>query len=146
MGAENTRESIWDAMKRRRPMPRAARGCSCVLRRFRPRPAGCELARPAIAGWARRACRWGRPQGRAEGQGTDLPRRRAEGSLGGNLDRIQIVKGWLDKSGKPQEKIYDVVWSDPGKRKVDAKGKLTPVGNTVDVATRRGRTRSARRS
>jgi hypothetical protein len=55
--------------------------------------------------------------------------------LGGNLDRIQIVKGWLGKDGKPQERIHDVVWSAPDKRRHDAKGRLTPVGNTVDVAT-----------
>ena len=54
--------------------------------------------------------------------------------IGGNLDRIQIIKGWLDKSGKPQEKIFDVVWSDPARRKIGADGKLPPVGNTVDVA------------
>ena len=52
----------------------------------------------------------------------------------GNLDRIQIIKGWLDKSGKPQEKIYDVVWGDADRRRI-VNGKLTPVGNTVDVAT-----------
>ena len=51
----------------------------------------------------------------------------------GNLDRIQIVKGWLDKGGKRQEKIYNVVWS--GERTLDAEGKLPPVGNTVDVET-----------
>ncbi len=51
--------------------------------------------------------------------------------IGANLDRIQIVKGWLDKDGKTQEKVYDVVWS--GDRKPDAKGKLSPVGNTVDA-------------
>ena len=50
----------------------------------------------------------------------------------GNLDRIQIVKGWLDKDGKTQEKVYDVVWS--GDRKPGADGKLPPVGNTVNVA------------
>ncbi len=50
----------------------------------------------------------------------------------GNLDRIQIVKGWMDKAGETQEKVYDVVWS--GDRKPDAKGKLPAVGNTVDVA------------
>ena len=50
----------------------------------------------------------------------------------GNLDRIQIVKGWLDKDGKAQEKVYDVVWS--GDRKPDVNGKVPPVGNTVDVA------------
>lgn len=49
----------------------------------------------------------------------------------GNLDRIQIVKGWLDGEGRPQEKVYDVVWS--GERKPNAAGKLPPVGNTVNV-------------
>jgi hypothetical protein len=51
---------------------------------------------------------------------------------GANLDRIQIVKGWVDASGKAQEKIYDVVWS--GNRKPGKNGKLPPVGDTVDVA------------
>ena len=51
--------------------------------------------------------------------------------MGGNLDRIQIVKGWLGADGKAQEKVYDVVWSDD--RKPDAKGKLPAVGNTVVV-------------
>jgi hypothetical protein len=49
----------------------------------------------------------------------------------GNLDRIQIVKGWLDSKGNTHEKVYDVVWS--GDRKPNAKGKLPAVGNTVDV-------------
>jgi hypothetical protein len=52
--------------------------------------------------------------------------------LGANLDRYQIVKGWLDKDGKVHEKVYDVVWS--GDRKPGADGKLPAVGNTVDVA------------
>ena len=51
---------------------------------------------------------------------------------GANLDRIQIVKGWLDADGKTHEKVYDVVWA--GDRKPDSKGKLPPVGDTVDVA------------
>jgi hypothetical protein len=51
--------------------------------------------------------------------------------IGANLDRVQIVKGWLDKDGKTHEKVYDVAWSDG--RKLDSKGKLPPVGNTVDV-------------
>jgi hypothetical protein len=50
---------------------------------------------------------------------------------GANLDRIQIVKGWLDKRGELQEKVYDVAWSDD--RKAGRDGKLPPVGNTVDV-------------
>ncbi|MGB6849141.1 MAG: DUF3604 domain-containing protein [Thermoanaerobaculia bacterium] len=51
----------------------------------------------------------------------------------GNLDRIQIVKGWANPAtGFPEEKIYEVAWSD--NRKLDPKtGKLPPVGNTVDI-------------
>ncbi len=52
--------------------------------------------------------------------------------IGGNLDRIQIVKGWVDGKGARQEKLYDVVWS--GDRKPDANGKLPAVGTTVDIA------------
>ena len=51
--------------------------------------------------------------------------------IGANLDRIQIIKGWLDPKGETHEKVYDVVWS--GDRKPDAKGKLPSVGDTVDV-------------
>jgi hypothetical protein len=51
----------------------------------------------------------------------------------GNLDRVQVVKGWLDGAGQAHERIYDVVWS--GNRRRDAAGKLPPVGNTVDVST-----------
>jgi hypothetical protein len=53
--------------------------------------------------------------------------------IGANLDRIQVVKGWLDKDGKTHEKVYDVVWS--GDRRFDSKGKLPRVGNTVDLDT-----------
>ena len=52
---------------------------------------------------------------------------------GANLDRIQIIKGWIDAEGEPQERIIDVVWS--GDRKPGADGKLPPVGNTVDLKT-----------
>ena len=51
--------------------------------------------------------------------------------ISGNLDRIQIVKGWLE-DGERREQVYDVVWS--GNRQPDASGQLPPVGNTVDVA------------
>ena len=54
-------------------------------------------------------------------------------AFGGNLDRIQIIKGWLDSRGNTHEKVYDVVWS--GDRAPGANGKLPPVGNTVNAAT-----------
>lgn len=53
--------------------------------------------------------------------------------LGENLDRVQVVKGWLDESGEPQEKIYNVAWSSG--RNIDANGKLTPIADVVDRTT-----------
>ena len=52
--------------------------------------------------------------------------------VGANLDRLQVIKGWLDKSGNAQEKVFDAVWS--GDRKPGADGKLPPVGDTVDIS------------
>ena len=52
---------------------------------------------------------------------------------GANLDRIQIVKGWLDDDGELHEKVYDVAWA--GDRKRGRDGKLPAVGNTVDLKT-----------
>ncbi len=53
--------------------------------------------------------------------------------LGANLDRIQVIKGWLDTEGNPQEKVFNVALSD--ERSVGAGGKVKAVGNTVDPAT-----------
>ncbi len=52
---------------------------------------------------------------------------------GANLDRVQIVKGWLNADGTTDEKVYDVAWS--GERSLDENGKLPAVGNTVNVET-----------
>lgn len=57
----------------------------------------------------------------------------AKDPVGGNLDRVQIVKGWLDSTGAQQEKVYDIAWA--GERTVQADGKLPAVGNTVDLKT-----------
>jgi hypothetical protein len=54
--------------------------------------------------------------------------------IGANLDRVQIVKGWVDANGKAQERVFDVVWSDMENRKAVG-GKVPAVGDTVDVAT-----------
>jgi len=51
---------------------------------------------------------------------------------GANLDRIQVIKGWLDDDGVTQEKVYDVAWS--GGRKKSRNGKLPAVGDTVDLS------------
>lgn len=86
-----------------------------------------DFHRIATAGYAK-----GVPMGRT------LPRRSGEtaptfllGALkdpeSGRLDRIQIIKGWLDSAGVTHEKIYDVAWGNAHRRKIDANGRLTPV-------------------
>ena len=54
--------------------------------------------------------------------------------MSGNLDRVQIVKGWLNADGSTAEKVYDVIWSDMDERPVGDDGKVPAVGNTVDVS------------
>jgi len=52
--------------------------------------------------------------------------------IGGNLDRVQMVKGWLDSEGELHEKVYDIAWSD-NRIQDPATGKIPPVGNTVNI-------------
>jgi hypothetical protein len=130
---ENTREAIFDAMKRRETY--ATTGPRMVVRFF-----GGGISRPPTPTIACR--RELATQRRADGwrfeqcpirKITNLPRRGIEGPIGANLDRIQVIKGWLGKNGQTQERIYDVAVS--GGRKIDADGRSrTPVGSTVDVA------------
>ena len=66
-----------------------------------------------------------------EGAAPQFLVRAVKDPLNANLDRVQIIKGWVDTSGVAQEKIYDIAWSDD--RVVGADGKLPAVGNTVDI-------------
>jgi len=53
--------------------------------------------------------------------------------IGGNLDRLQMIKGWRDSKGEVHEKVYNIVWGDAERRLVGADGKVPRVGNTVNV-------------
>ena len=74
-----------------------------------------------------------RPEERPAGKSPTFLVAAMKDPMGANLDRIQVVKGWLDAKGETHEHVYDVVWSDPARRKPGADGKVPAVGGTVDV-------------
>ena len=113
------------------PPARAWRFASSAAGISRPRTRRTACPRPSVTP---RASRWAatcptRPAGKSP---TFLVAALRD-PIGANLDRVQVVKGWLSKDGELHEKVYDVAWG--GDRKPDPKsGKLPPVGDTVDVA------------
>ncbi|PLW69844.1 DUF3604 domain-containing protein [Pseudohalioglobus lutimaris] len=127
---ENNREAIWDAIKRREVY--ATTGSRIAVRFFGGwgfEPGDAQRPDIAAVGYA-----GGVPMGGelvpAGGGSPVFLVAASRDPLGANLDRIQIVKGWLDDRGETHEQVYDVVWSDG--REASADGKLPEVGSTVD--------------
>ena len=130
---DNTREAIWDAMQRRETY--ATTGTRMVVRFFGGwdfTDADAATRNPGAAGYAKGVPMGGELTPAAAGKSPAFLVAALRDPIGANLDRIQVVKGWLDAKGQVQEKVHDVAWS--GGRKPGADGKLPPVGNTVDVA------------
>jgi uncharacterized protein DUF3604 len=129
---ENTRESIFDAMERRETY--ATTGPRMVVRffgGFNFEAADANNRLPAKVGYSKGVPMGGDLTAAPQGKAPTFLVAALKDPLGANLDRYQIVKGWLDAKGEVHEQVYDVAWS--GDRKPDAKGKLPSVGTTVDV-------------
>jgi len=130
---DNTREALWDAMARKEVY--ATTGTRLQVRVFGGFDfAEADLARSDFAehGYANGVPMGGDLSAPVAGQVPSFLVRAVRDADGANLDRVQIVKGWLDADGTPQEQVYDVAWS--GGRQPNQNGKLPPVGDTVNVA------------
>jgi hypothetical protein len=129
---ENTREAIWDAFQRKEVY--ATTGTRITVRLF----AGWDfknndVLRPDFAemGYANGIPMGGDLKKAPKGKEPVLMIRALRDPDGANLDRLQVVKGWMDSNGKLHERIYDVVCSDD--RQIKNRRCEKSVGNTVDV-------------
>ncbi len=131
---ENTRGGIFASLRRKEVY--ATTGPRIALRmfggfNFTAADAGARDI--AAQGYSRGIPMGGDLTAAPAGQAPSLLIHAAKDPLSGNLDRVQVVKGWVDEEGEAHEHVYDVAWS--GDRRIGADGKLPAVGNTVDIET-----------
>jgi hypothetical protein len=131
--SDNTREALFDAMQRKETY--ATTGPRMIVRffggwEFDMRDAQNRM--PAEIGYRKGVPMGGDLRAAPAGRAPSFLVAGLKDPIGANLDRLQIVKGWLDASGATREQVYDVAWS--GNRTKGADGMVPAVGNTVDVS------------
>ncbi|MEP3466291.1 MAG: DUF3604 domain-containing protein, partial [Parasphingorhabdus sp.] len=129
----NTREAIFDAMMRREVY--ATTGPRMQVRFF----GGFDFSKNDTRNLVQAGYAKGVPMG-GELSGKEGDRKAPSFLVSAlmdpenaSLDRIQIVKGWIDTEGETHENVYNVSWSNPDKRSMDDEGRLMPVSNSVDI-------------
>lgn len=131
---ENTREAIFAAMSRKETF--GTSGPRIQVRFFGGwsfEAADAKSGDFAATGHRKGVAMGGTLAARGAAKAPSFLLAAAKDPRSGHLDRVQVIKGWLDAAGAQHERIYDVAWS--GERKPDAAGKLPPIGNTVDPKT-----------
>jgi hypothetical protein len=132
----NTREALWDAMQRRETY--ATTGPRIQVRVFGGydfTPADLDAKNMTEIGYSKGVPMGGDLKYAPIGKKPNFLIVALKDPESVNLDRVQLIKGWVDAKGIKHEKIYEVVWADSEKRKLGTNGKLPPVGNTVNIKT-----------
>jgi hypothetical protein len=129
----NTRAALFDALERREVY--ATTGPRMRVRFF----GGFDFTQDdalrrdlALVGYTKGVPMGSDLNGAPEGKAPSFLVYALRDAAGANLDRVQIIKGWLDADGTAQEKVYDVAWA--GERQPGDDGKVSPVGDTVDLS------------
>lgn len=131
---ENTREEIFAAMKRREVYGTTGPRMSVrFFGGFGFTPEDAAAPDLAAVGYAKGVPMGGDLSGAASAEAPSFLVQAVKDPKEANLDRVQIVKGWLGSDGKAREKVFDAAWSSG--REIGADGKLPSVGDTVDLST-----------